>query len=49
VDGLRGDRRLNGLFALETGPFLTVPDPRLAVLEGAPALFRAVRIRLIDP
>ncbi|MFG1864988.1 acVLRF1 family peptidyl-tRNA hydrolase [Microbispora bryophytorum] len=49
IDEIRRDRRLAPLFALETGPFLTVPDPRLAVLEGAPALFRAVRIRLIDP
>lgn len=49
VDELREDRRLAPLFALETGPFLAVPDPRLAVLEGAPALFRAVRIRLLDP
>ncbi|MEU7914216.1 acVLRF1 family peptidyl-tRNA hydrolase [Microbispora bryophytorum] len=49
IDEIRRDRRLAPLFALETGPFLTVPDPRRAVLEGAPALFRAVRIRLIDP
>ncbi|GLX05224.1 acVLRF1 family peptidyl-tRNA hydrolase [Microbispora sp. NBRC 16548] len=49
IDEIRRDRRLAPLFALETGPFLTVPDPRLAVLEGAPALFRAVRIRVIDP
>ncbi|TQS29692.1 acVLRF1 family peptidyl-tRNA hydrolase [Microbispora sp. KK1-11] len=49
IDEIRRDRRLAPLFALETGPFLTVPDPRPAVLEGAPALFRAVRIRLIDP
>ncbi|MBE3013187.1 hypothetical protein IL992_28965 [Microbispora sp. NEAU-D428] len=49
IDEIRLDRRLAPLFALETGPFLTVPDPRLTVLEGAPALFRAVRIRLLDP
>ncbi len=49
VDALRDDPRLTGVFALETGPFLTVPDPRLAVLEAAPAKFRAVRIRVIDP
>ncbi|GAA4196149.1 acVLRF1 family peptidyl-tRNA hydrolase [Microbispora amethystogenes] len=49
VDEIREDRRLAPLFALEAGPFLTVPDPRLAVLEGAPDLFRAVRIRLLDP
>ncbi|MEU6428047.1 acVLRF1 family peptidyl-tRNA hydrolase [Microbispora sp. NPDC046973] len=49
IDEIRRDPRLAPLFALETGPFLTVPDPRPAVLEGAPALFRAVRIRLLDP
>ncbi|GIH65556.1 acVLRF1 family peptidyl-tRNA hydrolase [Microbispora siamensis] len=49
IDEIRADRRLAPLFALETGPFLTVPDPRLTVLEGTPALFRAVRIRLLDP
>jgi hypothetical protein len=49
VDALRGDRRLGAVFALETGPFLDVPDPRLAVLREAPRRFRAVRIRVIDP
>jgi hypothetical protein len=49
VDALRPDRRLAPLFALETGPFLTVPDPKLAVLEATPDSFRAVRIRVIDP
>lgn len=49
VDALRDDRRLTGLFALETGPFLAVPDPGLAVLAATPARFRAVRIRVIDP
>ncbi|MEZ0071154.1 acVLRF1 family peptidyl-tRNA hydrolase [Planotetraspora sp. GP83] len=49
IDELREDRRLAPLFALEADPFLTVPDPRLAVLEGASAKFRAVRIRVIDP
>ena len=49
IDEIRRDRRLAPLFALESGPFLTVPDPRMPVLEGAPALFRAVRIRLLDP
>ncbi|GAA4592785.1 acVLRF1 family peptidyl-tRNA hydrolase [Planotetraspora phitsanulokensis] len=49
VDELRGDRRLAPLFALEAGSFLAVPDPKLAVLEGTPALFRAVRIRVLDP
>ncbi|MEV1201831.1 acVLRF1 family peptidyl-tRNA hydrolase [Microbispora rosea] len=49
IDEIRRDRRLAPLFALESGPFLSVPDPRPAVLEGAPALFRAVRVRLLDP
>jgi len=29
--------------------FLTVPDPRLAVLADTPGRFRAIRIRLPDP
>ncbi|MBB2915251.1 hypothetical protein FHS43_006571 [Streptosporangium becharense] len=49
VDALRSDRRLAPVFALETGPFLTVPDPRLVVLKDAPAQFRAVRIKVDDP
>jgi len=49
VDALRPDRRLAPLLALEAEPFLVVPDPRLAVLRGTPELFRAVRIRVIDP
>jgi hypothetical protein len=49
VDALRADRRLAGLLALETEPFLVVPDPRLAVLKDTPPLFRAVRIRVVDP
>ncbi|HEY9523492.1 MAG TPA: Vms1/Ankzf1 family peptidyl-tRNA hydrolase, partial [Thermopolyspora sp.] len=49
VDTLRADTRLAPLLDLEAGPFLTVPDPRLAVLRAAPERFRAVRIRVIDP
>ncbi|MFC4062056.1 acVLRF1 family peptidyl-tRNA hydrolase [Planomonospora corallina] len=49
VDALRTDRRLEAVFALEAEPFLTVPDPRLAVLAAAPEQFRAVRIRVVDP
>lgn len=49
VAELRGDRRLAPIFALETGPFLNVPDPRRSVLEEAPGLYRSVRIRLIEP
>ncbi|MEV4074023.1 acVLRF1 family peptidyl-tRNA hydrolase [Nonomuraea fuscirosea] len=49
VDALRPDRRLAPLLALEREPFLVVPDPRLTVLRDTPALFRAVRIRVVDP
>jgi hypothetical protein len=28
---------------------LDVPDPRLKILQGTPALFRAVRIRVTEP
>ncbi|WP_155356630.1 acVLRF1 family peptidyl-tRNA hydrolase [Acrocarpospora macrocephala] len=48
IDELREDRRLTALFALEREPFLTVPDPKLAVLTETPSLFRAVRIRITD-
>ena len=46
---LRDDPRLRPYFDVAVERFLTVPDPRLAVLRGAPRLFRAVRIRLTDP
>ena len=46
---LRDDRRLAPYLAIATGRFLTVPDPKRAVLEGTPRLFTAVRIRLTDP
>lgn len=49
IDMLRRDRRLSRVFALETGPFLTVPDPRLSVLKGTPRLFRAVGVRVVEP
>lgn len=49
VQALREDARLAPLFALLTERFLTVPDPRLAVLRDTPAAFRAVRIRIVDP
>lgn len=45
---LRGDPRLAPYLALATERFLTVPDPRRAVLEGTPRLFTAVRIRLTE-
>lgn len=49
VTELRDDRRLAGVFGKAVAqPFLTVPDPRLAVLKETPARFRTVRVRLID-
>jgi hypothetical protein len=49
IAGLREDPRLRPYFELAVERFLTVPDPRLAVLRGTPRLFRAVRIRLTEP
>ncbi|HEX5189767.1 MAG TPA: acVLRF1 family peptidyl-tRNA hydrolase [Streptosporangiaceae bacterium] len=49
IAGLRADPRLAGYFEQETGAFLTVPDPRLAVLRDTPRLFRAIRISLTEP
>jgi len=49
IAGLREDPRLRPYFDLAVDRFLTVPDPRLAVLRGTPKLFRAVRIRLTEP
>ena len=48
VAAVREDARLKPYFELAVDRFLTVPDPRLAVLQGTPRLFRAVRIRLTD-
>jgi hypothetical protein len=48
IDALRDDRRLAPLFALAADRFLSVPDPKLAVLRKAPVLFRAVQIRLVE-
>jgi hypothetical protein len=47
--GVRADPRLAPVIALAVERFLTVPDPRLAVLKDAPRLFRAIRIRLTEP
>jgi hypothetical protein len=49
VDEVLTDRRLEPLLPLITGRLLDVPDPRLTVLKDSPDLFRAVRIRLLDP
>ena len=41
--------RLRPYFDLAVDRFLTVPDPRLMVLQGHPRQFRAIRIRLSQP
>jgi hypothetical protein len=46
---LRQDSRLAPYLAIATDRFLTVPDPKRAVLEASPRLFLAVRIRLTEP
>lgn len=46
---LRRDPRLAPYLAVATDRFLTVPDPKRAVLEDAPRLFVAVKIRLTEP
>jgi Actinobacteria/chloroflexi VLRF1 release factor len=47
--GLRGDPRLVQYLARATDRFLTVPDPRLAVLKQTPGTFGSIRIRLTEP
>jgi hypothetical protein len=47
--GLRDDPRLEKYLAKAAGRFLTVPDPRLAVLRDIPRAFLAIRIRLSEP
>ena len=49
VSGLRDDPRLRGYFGVAVERFLTVPDPRLAVLRETPRMFRAVQIQLTEP
>jgi predicted NBD/HSP70 family sugar kinase len=48
VAELRSDPRLRPYFDLAVDRFLTVPDPRFAVLQGTPRQFRAIRIRLSE-
>ena len=48
VAELRDDPRLGPYFQLATERFLTVPDPKRAVLLETPRLFTAVRIRLTE-
>jgi hypothetical protein len=47
--GLRDDARVEKYLAKATERFLTVPDPRLAVLRDIPRAFLATRIRLTEP
>jgi Actinobacteria/chloroflexi VLRF1 release factor len=49
VADLRGDPRLAPYFGLATERFLTVPDPKRAVLLEAAKQFTAVRIWLTEP
>ena len=49
IAGLADDPRLRSYFDLAVDRFLTVPDPRLAVLKGTPRQFCAIRIRLTEP
>ncbi|HET9895960.1 MAG TPA: acVLRF1 family peptidyl-tRNA hydrolase [Streptosporangiaceae bacterium] len=46
---IRDDVRLAPYFEVAVPAFLTVPDPRLAVLKDTPRLFRAIRITLTEP
>jgi hypothetical protein len=48
VAGLHGDPRLERYFTLAADRFLTVPDPRLAVLRDTPRMFQAIRIRVAE-
>jgi hypothetical protein len=48
IRAVLGDHRLAAVAPLLTEPWLAVKDPKLHVLEQAPAQFRAVRIHL-DP
>ena len=49
VTVLRGDARLAPYLDRATERFLTVPDPRLAVLRDIPPAYLAIRIRLTEP
>jgi hypothetical protein len=49
VAALHDDPRLRPYFQLAVDRFLTVPDPRLKVLQATPKAFQAIRIRLTEP
>ena len=49
VRAVLADRRLAGLEALVTGPWLEVKDPKLKVLAATPDQFLAVRVTITEP
>jgi VLRF1 release factor-like protein len=49
VTGVSADSRLRPVMKHSVDRFLTVPDPRLAVLRDTPRMFLAVRIHLTGP
>jgi hypothetical protein len=49
IAGLDDDSRLAPYLRRAVDRFLTVPEPRLAVLRESPRAFQAIRIRLIEP
>jgi hypothetical protein len=49
IASVRRDPRLQPYLRLAVERFLTVPDPRLAVLRECPRLFRAIQVRLHEP
>jgi hypothetical protein len=49
VNPLRSDPRLAPLFRLAVNRFLSVPEPRLAVLRATAGMFRAVHVQLTEP
>jgi hypothetical protein len=48
VEAVLADARLAPLRRLVSDRFLAVPDPKRTVLDGAPSLYRTVRIRVVD-
>src|SRR5207248_10053401 len=46
VDVVLADPRLTSLKDKVTDRFLPVPDPKRAILDAAPSLYRSVRIRI---
>lgn len=49
VTAVLEDSRLASLAPLMQPRLIDVPDPRLRVLQDSPRLWRAIRIRLVDP